>query len=52
MHLGAEHLLLQAAFLGLADSCAQQRIADTYYAAKLIPKPLKVSAITVWTPKP
>ena len=30
----------------------QQRIADTYYAAKLIPKPLKVSAITVWTPKP
>lgn len=30
----------------------QQRIADTYYAAKLIPKPLQVSTITVWTPKP
>ncbi|MFW0758731.1 aliphatic sulfonate ABC transporter substrate-binding protein [Pseudomonas sp. H11T01] len=29
----------------------QQRIADTYYAAKLTPKPLKVSDITVWTPK-
>ncbi|MCX7081464.1 MAG: aliphatic sulfonate ABC transporter substrate-binding protein [Pseudomonas sp.] len=29
----------------------QQRIADTYYTAKLTPKPLKVSDITVWTPK-
>ena len=28
MHLGAEHLLLQTAFLGLADGGAQQRIAD------------------------
>ena len=30
----------------------QQRIADTYYAARLIPKPLKIPDITVWTPKP
>ncbi|MNL81636.1 hypothetical protein D3C87_2088140 [compost metagenome] len=29
----------------------QQRIADTYYAAKLTAKPLKVSDIAVWTPK-
>jgi sulfonate transport system substrate-binding protein len=29
----------------------QQRIADTYYAAKLTPKPLNVSDIAVWTPK-
>jgi len=29
----------------------QQRIADTYYAAKLTPKALKVSDIAVWTPK-
>ena len=36
----------------LENLAEQQRIADTYYAAKLIPKPLKVSAITVWTPKP
>ena len=30
----------------------QQRIADTYYAAKLTPKPLKVGDISVWTPQP
>ena len=30
----------------------QQRIADTYYAAKLTPKPLKVGDISVWAPKP
>lgn len=29
----------------------QQRIADYYYQAKLIPKPLKISDIAVWTPK-
>lgn len=29
----------------------QQRIADTYYAARLIPKPLKISDISVWVPK-
>ncbi|WP_210644025.1 aliphatic sulfonate ABC transporter substrate-binding protein [Pseudomonas sp. Tri1] len=29
----------------------QQRIADTYYAAKLTPKALKVTDIAVWTPK-
>ncbi|AUM69496.1 aliphatic sulfonate ABC transporter substrate-binding protein [Pseudomonas fluorescens] len=29
----------------------QQRIADTYYAAKLTPKALTVSDIAVWTPK-
>ena len=29
----------------------QQRIADTYYAAKLTPKPLNVADIAVWTPK-
>ncbi|WPO97970.1 aliphatic sulfonate ABC transporter substrate-binding protein [Pseudomonas sp. HR96] len=28
----------------------QQRIADTYYQARLIPKPLKIDAISVWTP--
>lgn len=28
----------------------QQRIADTYYDAKLIPKPLKVTDISAWTP--
>jgi sulfonate transport system substrate-binding protein len=33
------------------DLAEQQRIAETYYAAKLIPKPLKVSDITVWAPK-
>lgn len=36
----------------LQNLAEQQRIADTYYAAKLIPKPLNVSDITVWTPKP
>jgi len=30
----------------------QQRIADTYYAAKLTPKPLKVGDISVWTAQP
>jgi sulfonate transport system substrate-binding protein len=29
----------------------QQRIADSYYDAKLIPKPLKISDIAVWVPK-
>jgi len=29
----------------------QQRIADTYYEAKLIPKPLKVTDISVWAPR-
>ncbi|WP_296184086.1 aliphatic sulfonate ABC transporter substrate-binding protein [Pseudomonas sp. UBA1879] len=29
----------------------QQRIADYYYEAKLIPKPLKISDIAVWVPK-
>lgn len=29
----------------------QQRIADDYYQAKLIPKPLKISDIAVWVPK-
>lgn len=29
----------------------QQRIADGYYEAKLIPKPLKVSDIVIWVPK-
>lgn len=33
------------------DLAEQQRIAETYYAAKLIPKPIKVSDITVWAPK-
>lgn len=28
----------------------QQRIADTYYASGLIPKPLKISDISVWVP--
>jgi sulfonate transport system substrate-binding protein len=28
----------------------QQRIADDYYDAKLIPKPLKISDIAVWVP--
>jgi sulfonate transport system substrate-binding protein len=28
----------------------QQRIADTYYAARMIPKPLKASDIRIWTP--
>ncbi|WP_213879317.1 aliphatic sulfonate ABC transporter substrate-binding protein [Pseudomonas sp. dw_358] len=28
----------------------QQRIADAYYAARLIPKPLKVGDIAVWSP--
>ena len=36
----------------VADLAEQQRIADTYYAAKLIPKPLNINDITVWTPKP
>ncbi len=35
----------------LDELAEQQRIADTYYAAKLIPKPLKISGINVWTPK-
>jgi sulfonate transport system substrate-binding protein len=35
----------------LDDLAEQQRIADTYYAAKLIPKPLKVGDITLWAPK-
>jgi sulfonate transport system substrate-binding protein len=35
----------------LDELVEQQRIADTYYAAKLTPKPLKVSDIAVWTPK-
>ncbi|MDB6141877.1 MAG: transporter substrate-binding protein [Pseudomonas sp.] len=35
----------------LNDLAEQQRIADTYYAAKLIPKPLKVSDIAIWAPK-
>ncbi|RAU43402.1 MULTISPECIES: aliphatic sulfonate ABC transporter substrate-binding protein [unclassified Pseudomonas] len=29
----------------------QQRIADYYYEAKLIPKPLTISDIAVWTPQ-
>lgn len=29
----------------------QQRIADFYYEAKLIPKPLKISDISVWVPQ-
>lgn len=29
----------------------QQRIADYYYEAKLIPKPLKISDISVWVPQ-
>ncbi|MDB1109921.1 aliphatic sulfonate ABC transporter substrate-binding protein [Pseudomonas extremaustralis] len=36
----------------VANLAEQQRIADTYYAAKLIPKPLNINDITVWTPKP
>jgi len=34
----------------VTDLAEQQRIADTYYAAKLIPKPLKVTDINIWTP--
>lgn len=37
--------------VNVSDLAEQQRIADTYYEAKLIPKPLKVSDISVWTPK-
>ncbi|WP_297845276.1 aliphatic sulfonate ABC transporter substrate-binding protein [Pseudomonas sp.] len=33
------------------DLAEQQRIADTYYAAKLIPKPLNVTEINIWAPK-
>jgi sulfonate transport system substrate-binding protein len=33
------------------DLAEQQRIADTYYAAKLIPKPLNVTEISIWAPK-
>ncbi len=29
----------------------QQRIADTYYGAKLIPKPLKTSGMNIWAPQ-
>jgi len=29
----------------------QQRIADYYFDAKLIPKPLKISDISVWVPQ-
>jgi sulfonate transport system substrate-binding protein len=29
----------------------QQRIADTYYAAHMIPKPLKATGIRIWTPQ-
>ena len=29
----------------------QQRVADYYYEAKLIPKPLKISDIAVWVPQ-
>ena len=36
----------------LENLAEQQRIADTYHAAKLIPKALKINDITVWTPKP
>jgi sulfonate transport system substrate-binding protein len=32
----------------LDELAEQQRIADTYYAAKLIPKPLKISGISIW----
>ncbi len=35
----------------LDDLAEQQRIADTYYAAKLIPKPLKATDIAIWAPK-
>jgi sulfonate transport system substrate-binding protein len=35
----------------LDELAEQQRIADTYYGAKLIPKPLKISGITVWAPE-
>jgi sulfonate transport system substrate-binding protein len=34
----------------LGELAEQQRIADTYYEAKLIPKALKISAISVWAP--
>lgn len=34
----------------VSELAEQQRIADGYYAAKLIPKALKVSDIAVWTP--
>lgn len=36
----------------LENLAEQQRIADIYYTAKLIPKPLKASNINLWTPKP
>ncbi|MFC0400861.1 hypothetical protein [Paraburkholderia rhizosphaerae] len=29
----------------------QQHIADTYYAARMIPKPLNASDILIWTPR-
>ncbi len=35
----------------LQNLAEQRRIADTYYAAKLIPKPVNVFDITVWPPK-
>jgi sulfonate transport system substrate-binding protein len=35
----------------LDELAEQQRIADTYYAAKLIPKPLKISGISIWAPQ-
>ncbi|HEY0289339.1 MAG TPA: aliphatic sulfonate ABC transporter substrate-binding protein [Pseudomonas sp.] len=36
--------------VNVSELAEQQRVADTYYQAKLIPKPLKISDITVWTP--
>lgn len=36
--------------VNVSELAEQQRIADTYYQAKLIPKPLKISDISVWTP--
>lgn len=37
--------------VNVSELAEQQRIADTYYESKLIPKPLKISDISVWTPK-
>jgi sulfonate transport system substrate-binding protein len=34
----------------VGELAEQQRIADTYFAAKLIPKPVKVADISVWSP--
>ncbi|MFF7708661.1 aliphatic sulfonate ABC transporter substrate-binding protein [Pseudomonas sp. NPDC007930] len=34
----------------LDELAEQQRIADTYYAAKLIPKPLTIDTIATWAP--